>query len=367
MQAHFFLLTCLACLVSFSVALLRPAWSVRGIISTTSCISRTKCFAEKSPESASGNIDVAPLPTSNGSQLALGLSQLQPFLKIAVPYFQKDETARNSLIAVSALTLLNSGISVAFSYISRDFYNALNARDQPLFYEKIELFFAALVLAVPVSVYYRFVREKLSLYWREALTAQALEQYYSNRTYYIMETLREVDNPDQRITEDIRHFTRTSLDFFITIFTSIIDLFSFSAILFQIFPGLFVAIIVYAGIGSFVTTQLGQSLVALNYERLQREANFRFSLFRTRENAEAIAFYDGDAKLEQETIWSLFQSALQTQLGIIEVQRNLEFFTTAYRYIVQILPSLIVAPLYFAKKVCACFHSLSACAALSVL
>jgi vitamin B12/bleomycin/antimicrobial peptide transport system ATP-binding/permease protein len=293
-------------------------------------------------------------PTSssnNSSNLSLGLSQLQPFLKIAVPYFQNDTTARNSLITLSALTLFKSGISVAFSYISRDFYNALNARDEPLFYEKIELFFAALVIAVPTSVYYRFVREKLSIYWREALTAQALQRLYANRTYYIFESLKEVDNPDQRISEDIRHFTRTSLDFFITIFTSIIDLFSFSAILFQIFPGLFVAIILYAGIGSFITTQLGQSLVSLNYDRLQREANFRFALFRTRENAEAIAFYDPNAQLEQTNLWKLFQEALSTQLSIILVQRNLETFTTSYRYIVQILPSLIVAPLYFAKKV----------------
>lgn len=291
------------------------------------------------------------LSGSNITDIGLGLSQLEPFLKIAVPYFQNDATARSSLVAVSALTLLNSGISVAFSYISRDFYNALNARDESLFYEKIELFFGALVLGVPVSVLYRFVREKLALYWREALTAQALQQYYGNRTFYILETLREVDNPDQRISEDIRRFTSTSLDFFITIFTSIIDLLSFSAILFQIFPGLFLAIILYAGIGSVITTKIGRNLVALNYERLQREANFRFALFRTRENAEAIAFYDSEAKLEQENVWKLFQSALATQLSIVQTQRNLEVFTTAYRYIVQILPSLIVAPLYFQHKV----------------
>jgi hypothetical protein len=90
------------------------------------------------------------------NELSLGFSQLKPFLKIAIPFFKEDEVARSSLVAVAALTLLNSGISVAFSYISRDFYNALNARDEAVFYEKIELFFCALVLAVPVSVYYRF-------------------------------------------------------------------------------------------------------------------------------------------------------------------------------------------------------------------
>lgn len=283
--------------------------------------------------------------------LQLSLGQLKPFLDIAVPFFKEDDTAKKSLIGVVALTLLNSGISVAFSYISRDFYNALNARDEPLFYQKIELFFAALVIAIPVSVYYRFLREKLSLYWREALTGRILERYYSNRNYYVIECLREVDNPDQRITEDVRAFTRTSLDFFISIFTATIDLFSFSAILYQIFPGLFVAIIGYAGAGSIITTNLGKDLVAKNYLRLEREADLRFSLIRTRENAEAIAFYDPEAKLEQETLLNYFKRVLDNQMDIIKIQRNLEVFTTAYRYIPQILPSLIVAPLYFQHKI----------------
>lgn len=301
----------------------------------------------------SGSILDSEVSTSARANVTMGLSQIKPFLNIAVPFFKDDEVARKSLIGVVALTLLNSGISVAFSYLSRDFYNALSERNDVEFYQKIGLFFGFLLLAVPVTVAYRFYREKLSLYWREALTTRVLQQYYSNKTFYILETLRDeaLDNPDQRIAEDIRAFTRTSLDFFITIFTSLIDLFAFSAILFQIYPGLFVAIVAYAGIGSLVTTRLGQALVGLNYERLIKEANFRFSLIRTRENAESIAFYDAEAKIEQESILGTFQDLLRTKLGIVLVQRNLEVFTTAYKYLVQVLPSLIVAPLYFAKKV----------------
>ena len=312
-------------------------------------VSRDVRLHSSSIDGADGGVSGSK--TSNFTDLQLGLSQLKPFLNIAVPFFKDDKTARNSLIGVVALTLLNSGVSVAFSYISRDFYNALNTRNEAVFYEKIELFFAALLIAVPISVSYRFLREKLSLYWREALTAKVLDKYYAYRTFYQIETLREIDNPDQRISEDVRAFTRTSLDFFITLFTAVIDLFSFSAILYQIYPGLFAAIIAYAGVGSIVTTQLGRSLVGLNYEKLLREADFRFALIRTRENAEAIAFYDSDAKREQALIWTLFKDVLETQLGIVVAQRNLEVFTTSYRYLVQILPSLIVAPLYFAKKV----------------
>jgi len=293
----------------------------------------------------------APPPVEINTNISMGLAQLRPFLQIAVPFFKEDEKARNSLIGVAALTLLNSGVSVAFSYVGRDFYNALNSKDQVLFSEKVQLFFAALLIAVPITVYYRYLREKLSLYWREALTAKVLENYYTNNTFFILETLRDLDNPDQRISEDIRRFTQTSLDFFITLFTSLIDLLSFSAILFSIYPGLFAAIVVYAGAGSLITTNLGRSLVSLNYQRLTREADFRFSLIRTRENAESIAFYDSNAGLERSYLMKSFAQALDTQLGIITAQRNLEYFTTSYRYLVQILPSLIVAPLYFSGKV----------------
>jgi len=300
------------------------------------------------PSSSSPPSTPSPPPPPD---LRLGFDQLQPFLKIAVPFFQTNSKAQGQLATVLALTLLNSGVSVAFSYVSRDFYNALNARDEAMFYEKIGLFFVALLVAVPVSVYYRFVREKLAIYWREALTVKVLEDYYASRTFYQVESLRDIDNPDQRIAEDVRAFTRTSLDFLITLLTSIIDLVSFSAILFEIYPPLFGAIIAYAGVGSVVTTNLGRSLVGYNFERLLREADFRFALIRTRENAEAIAFYDSDATRERDNVVSLLQRALETQLNIATAQRNLEVFTTSYKYLVQILPSLIIAPLYFAHKV----------------
>lgn len=290
-------------------------------------------------------------PRNLTQDLRLGLQQLQPFLKIAVPFFQSDSTARNSLALVSALTFVNSAVSVGFSYITRDFYNALNSHNEPAFYEKMQLFFLALLVAVPLSVTYSFTLDKLSLYWREALTKAMLSQYYAQQRFYVIETLREIDNPDQRITEDIRHFTKTSLGFFITLLTSAVDLVSFSFVLFQIFPNLFLGIILYAIFGTIVTTQLGQSLVALNYEKVVSEADFRFQLFRVRENAESIAFYDRDLKEEQGLLTSTFQRALSTTLSIITLQRNIDTFTTSYRYIIQILPSLIIAPLYFQGKV----------------
>jgi len=193
---------------------------------------------------------------------------------------------------------------------------------------------------------YNYWRSALALKWREALTRQLVDKYYANRTFYVLETTREIDNPDQRIAEDVSEFTSTSLEFFFMLFSSVTNLFSFSIVLYQISPLLFFALIMYAMFGSYVTAWLGKTLVGLYYRQLQKEADFRFGLIRTREYAESIAFYDSTATQEKTNIWNLFQNIVTNKMSIISTQRKLQTFTTAYEYIVYVIPYLVVAPLY---------------------
>jgi ABC-type uncharacterized transport system fused permease/ATPase subunit len=205
-------------------------------------------------------------------------------------------------------------------------------------------------VGAPIVTLYRFQREQLAVSWREWMTERTLKLYSSSRVYYALERSRQIDNPDQRICEDVRTFTGFSLQLFITIVTSIIDLASFSFILFSIQPQLFVSIFGYAVFGTVVTTLLGQQLVALNFARLQKEADFRYALVRLRDNAESIAFYAGE-DLEGKTIEGRFQNVVNNTRKINVAQRNLEFFTNAYRYLIQILPVSVVAPQYFAGSI----------------
>ena len=110
-----------------------------------------------------------------------------------------------------------------------------------------------------------------------------------------------MDNPDQRIQEDVNSFTNYSLSFFLTIVHTTVDLVSFCFILWSIMPQLFIAIILFASVGTLFTILIGKVLIKLNYESLQREADFRFNLVRLRENAESIAFYGGEAVESNET------------------------------------------------------------------
>lgn len=232
-------------------------------------------------------------------------------------------------------------------------------------------FLAACVVLAPISVAYRYQRQKLAIAWRKWLTGRVLDLYFSNKVYYALErqlggglessdnvettlskgqTSKEVDNPDQRISEDIRSFTEFSLTFFLTLVTSFIDLVCFSFILFSIMPQLFLAIFGFASLGTFLTICVGKVLIKLNYESLAKEADFRFSLVRVRENAESIAFYAGEAVEERET-FRRFAHVIGNMMQINFAQMKLDFVTTFYNYITWILPIMVVAPEYFAGNV----------------
>jgi vitamin B12/bleomycin/antimicrobial peptide transport system ATP-binding/permease protein len=276
--------------------------------------------------------------------------QVKLFWNMAVPYYQESSAGRLLFAGMIGLTLLNSGTSVVFSYLGKDFWNALSAKNTVEFYDVLSKYVGALLVGAPIVTLYKFQRERLSIHWREWMTERTLQLYEDNRVYYALERGRQVDNPDQRICEDVKSFTSFSLQLFLTVVTSIIDLVSFSFILYSIYPQLFIAILAYAAFGTATTTWLGKDLVRLNYDQLTKEANFRYSLVRWRENAESIAFYAGEA-LEGKMLAERLKVVVENAREIIGYQRNLEFFTNGYRFMIQLLPVAVVAPRYFAGAI----------------
>ncbi len=171
-----------------------------------------------------------------------------------------------------------------------------------------------------------------------------------NRAYYQINAQRQIDNPDQRIAEDIKSFTRTSLIFLLIILDSVITLVSFVGILWTISSSLSLVLIAYALFGTVVTVLIGRRLIGLNYNQLQREADFRYGLVHLRDNAESIAFYGGEEQ-ELEGVGQRFARALRNFHILIGWQRNLDFFTTGHNYFVRMLPYLVVGPIYLAGDI----------------
>lgn len=274
------------------------------------------------------------------------------FWVIAKPYwFSEDKwKARGLLALLLFLSLLVSGLNVLISYVGRFFQTALANKDVPTFWKFLFIYAAVFVVGTPIVVIYRYMQQKLGLRWRRWLTNSFLDKYFHKRSYYQLNWDNKIDNPDQRISQDINSFTSTSLAFLLLVLSSIIDLIAFTGILWSISIGLTVVLIVYAIFGTVITVLFGKRLVGLNFNQLKREADFRYGLVHVRNNAESIAFYRGEQQ-ESLQVRQRFQAALQNFNVLIGWQRNLGFFTTGFNYFVVILPTLIVAPLYFAGKI----------------
>lgn len=277
------------------------------------------------------------------------ISQLR---RIILPFFTSEVKFRalGLFLLLGFFSISVSYINVRISYIGRDFMTSLSLRDSDEFFRQLYLYLFAFALATPVVVFYRYTEERLGLLWRKWLSRRLLQRYFNNRSYYKINLYGVIDNPDQRIEEDTRSFTTMSLSFFLIFFNSMIQLFAFMGILWSISPRLTLVVFIYAVCGSIATYFLGRPLIGLNFTQLKKEADYRYKLVNVRDNAESIAFLKDESKEYTRTRQRL-KYALDNLLLIINWNRNLSFFTTPYNYLVGILPTVIVAPLYLEGKI----------------
>lgn len=246
------------------------------------------------------------------------------------------------------LLLVVNALNVILSYAFRFIDTALNQKNADTFWQFMIVYGLVLVAAIPIIVIYRYTRLKLGLMWREWLTKHFLDKYFSHRAYYELDSNAintEVDNPDQRITQDIKSFTTVTLDFLLDILDSILTLFSFSAILYTISKALTWGLLIYAIFGTAVALIVGSRLIAINYNQLRLEANFRYSMVRVRDNAESIAFYRGES-IERGQVIDRLISAIRNFDLLIIWQSIITLFQLGYNYFTRLIPYIIIAPLY---------------------
>ncbi|NEQ21763.1 MAG: ABC transporter ATP-binding protein/permease [Microcoleus sp. SIO2G3] len=281
----------------------------------------------------------------------LNIDVFRQFWTIAKSYWSGDEKwqARGLLLGVVLFLLAYTGLSVLLNNKRGVLISALSARDEPRFWQTVIIFIGVLVIYAPLLAGYTYLRDRLSLQWRKWLTHRFVDNYFRARAYYnlhISET--EIDNPDQRIAEDVRSFTQESLTFLLVLVESVLSVIAFSSVLWGISKSLVFFLVLYALIGTLVTTVVfGKPLVRLNFEQLKKEANLRFSLVRIRENAEAIAFYQGEEQ-ESNQVKHRFLDVFENVKRLLVWELNLNVLTNAYEFIPFVLPALVVAPAIFA-------------------
>lgn len=280
-------------------------------------------------------------------QLRFDRKTASRFASLAKPFFSSDQKwkAWGFVLLLACFSITVNKLNALINEVLGDFMTALSLREREEFFKQLMYFGIAFIVVTPLAALNSYTEGRLALLWRKWLSLHILRRYYSNRAYYKINSYEGIDNPDQRIEEDIRSFCGQSLSILLIVFNSTIALWFFSRILMSISWTLVVAVLIYAAVGSLLAYLLGRPLIGLNFSQLRLEADYRYKLVNVRDNVESISFYQAEAGELTRTRQRL-KNALKNQLAIINRNLRLNYFTTKYNYLLPIVPVVIVSPLY---------------------
>ncbi|QDO96609.1 ABC transporter ATP-binding protein/permease [Ferrovibrio terrae] len=302
-------------------------------------------------------------------QTAAAPSFFQAFWMLAKPYFSDPKERRVAWLLLTVIVILNLagvGLSVWFNFWYNTFYTALQDKDYDTF--KIQLlYFTAVAFAfIIVAVYKQYLQLMLQIRWRRWLTEHWLNDWLGGKNYYHMQMLGlDTDNPDQRISEDLRLFPAYSLTLTLGLLNAVVTLVSFLSILWTLsgpldfmlagheisIPGYMVwAAFFYAAAGTWLTHLIGRPLVQINFDKQKLEADFRFHLVRVREHAEGIAFQRGET-VERAGLGARFAQVFSNFYDLMRKTKQLTWFTSGYGQLALIFPFVVGAPRYFSGAI----------------
>ena len=283
-------------------------------------------------------------------------------------YWQSEEKKKAYLLllAIIALTLGVVFMLVQLNQWYNIFYSALqNYEKEKIFSELFHFSWLAFIYII-LAVYAFYLQQVLIINWRRWLTNEYIDEWLNHKTYYRLQMFgTATDNPDQRISEDVRMFVEYTLRFGIGILKAFTTFASFVVILYNLsgplqfklagmdihIPGYLVwTALLYSMLGTWLTYKVGNKLVGLNFVQQKSEADFRFAMMRMRENAESVAFYSGESH-EGSVFKKRFTLLLNNFWNIIKKQKQLTWLNSWYSQIAIIFPLVVAMPRYLAKEI----------------
>ena len=311
-------------------------------------------LTEKYLSGVSGTITTIWSSWWGGAFVALFLVGLASFVAFRQQLRQRRWLNWGLLATIVFMLLAVNGINTGIGFIYRDITNALVDKDQGGFYGRLAIYGACFVIALPIRVTQVYITAKLGIIWREWLSKSLIGDYMKNKAYYVLnpnnEDETDVDNPDQRITQDTESFTAQSLSLALGLFDALLTFSLNILVLWSISSRLTYALFGYSAVATTLLIVSGRNLVRINYDQLRYEADFRYGLVHIRDNAESIAFYSGEGQEKQESYRRLGSVVKNFNLLIIW-QVIIDVMRRSVSYAGVFLPFLVMAPVYFAGEI----------------
>lgn len=302
-------------------------------------------------------------------------------IRLAKPYFLSKEQGEFSFLGrktvmnervfawgmVILLLLINTfqvELQVIFNEWGRRFYNAIEKKNTVEFWIELNKFLVIAGIHIATAVLEFYLLQMLVMRWRKFMTRTTFGDWLSDNAHYRLSLEGNVDNPDQRISEDVNKFTSSTVNLFLQFYSALLSIFAFTVILWGLstsytykigdfnltsIPGYLVwAAVIYILVGTVITHFIGRRLINLDYKREATEANFRFSLARLRENGEPIALLKGE-KREEQFFSHSFLNVMSVWYEVVRVRIQMTWFTSFWGQLSVILPYFLLAPAYFAS------------------
>ncbi|PJG85953.1 ABC transporter ATP-binding protein/permease [Conservatibacter flavescens] len=263
---------------------------------------------------------------------------------------------------IVGLTLLEVRISLIHSNWYNTMYSSLQEFDQPVFWQQMIVFCFIAAAAVTNSLFSYYCEQRFCINWIEWLNQHLLEKWMANQAYYKSQhVFNQLDNPDQRIQQDVQAYVKTTLSLSTGVISAVTSIISFTILLWGLsgamtilgveIPHMMVFLVFgYVLITTVFAFWLGKPLINLSFANERLNANYRYSLIRVKEYAESIAFYAGE-KAEKSLLYRQFSHVIQNMWGI--VFRTLKFsgFNLVVSQISVVFPLLIQVGRYFEKQI----------------
>ena len=297
----------------------------------------------------------------NNSETENGYQEFWKKLKsISQPYWypiESDGRVFSEVIKswgmLALLLLLIIGlvaVSAFNSFILRELVNVIEEKDLSGFFTNLAIMALSFLGLTLLTGFSKFVRKRIALDWYQWLNDYIFQKYFNRRAYYKINFDPTIDNPDQRLAQEIEPIARTTLSFLATCVEKVLEMTVFLIILWQISQVIGVVLIIYTVLGNFIALYLSKELSEINGEQLELEANYIYAVTHVRNHAESIAFFEGENQ-ELNIIRKKFRALIKNTLKKLDWEKNKDFFDRGYQSIIQIFPFLIVAPLYIRDEI----------------
>ena len=285
---------------------------------------------------------------------------LQEFLRfIQVYWYPKEHQDRafsqiirswGMLVLLFLLLVGLVGLNAFNSFVFRDLITFTEARDAEKLTHLVIIYAITLGSMTFFGGLSKFLKKLIALDWYQWINSSILQKYFKNRAYYQINFKGDIENPDQRLSQEIQPIARTTMDFLTTCVEKVMEMLVFIAILWSISKTISIVLLVYTIIGNIVATYITQQLNKVNKQQLEIEGTYKYAMTHVRTHAESIAFFRGEEK-ELNIIQRKLNQVIKIMIERINWERTQEFFNRGYQSIVQIFPFLIVSPLYISGEI----------------